>query len=82
MRKKTEGKTEAEVALADFLFSNTNKTIEEAKSISGRFLEQIETKLQNIVFQEFKIDNNELFDYKVKFKKKAKSYISTISNEI
>ena len=46
MRKKIEGKTEAQVALADFLFNNTNKTIEEAKSISGRFLEQIETKLQ------------------------------------
>jgi len=46
MRKKTEGKTEAQVALADFLFNNTNKTIDEAKSISDRFLEQIETKLQ------------------------------------
>ena len=49
---------------------------------TGNASDSLETKLQNIVFQEFKIDNNELFDYQVKFKKKAKSYMSMISNEI
>ena len=49
---------------------------------TGNASDSLETKLQSIVFQEFKIDNNELFDYQVKFKKKAKSYMSMISNEI
>ncbi len=47
MKKNTKGSTEAKEAIAYFLYNHTNKTIEEAKSISERFLEQIETKLEN-----------------------------------
>ncbi len=46
MRKKTKENTQAKLALADFLSNNTNKTIEEARIISDRFLEQIQSKLQ------------------------------------
>tara|TARA_Y100000817_G_scaffold305759_1_gene290200 strand:+ start:1142 stop:1867 length:726 start_codon:yes stop_codon:yes gene_type:complete len=49
---------------------------------TGDKSDSLEAKLQNIVFQEFKIDDNELFDYQVKFKKKAKLYMSMTSNEI
>jgi len=72
MRKKTEGKTGAKVALADFLFNNTNKTIEEANSVSDRFLEQIEKKLEksnlDIEFIFSPLDNVE-HDQPVYFKK-------------
>lgn len=47
MNKKTEGKMEVEEALAYFLSDYTKKTIEETRSISEKFLEQIEKKLKN-----------------------------------
>ena len=54
MRKKTKENTQAKLALADFLSNNTNKTIEEARIISDRFLEQIQSKLQkNNIDSEF-----------------------------
>tara|TARA_Y100000996_G_scaffold396215_1_gene362097 strand:- start:14 stop:739 length:726 start_codon:yes stop_codon:yes gene_type:complete len=48
----------------------------------GEFSDNYMTKLQNIVFQEFILEGDELFDYQVKFKKKARQYIQMISNEV
>ena len=36
----------------------------------GEPTDNLEVKFQNIVFQEFIVDGDELFDYQVKFKKK------------
>ena len=47
MNKKIQIKIEVQEALAYFLSNNTNKTLEETRSISEKFLEQIETKLKN-----------------------------------
>jgi len=47
MKKKIKEKRDVQAALADFLCQNSNKSIEETKKISERFLKQIEMKLEN-----------------------------------
>ena len=42
MKKNTGEKIDVQEALADFLSDHSNKSIEETKNISERFLKQIE----------------------------------------
>ena len=71
MKKNTEEKIDVQEALAAFLSDNSNKSIEETKNISQRFLKQIEMKLEdknndiNFIFSELdSVDHNQPIYFK------------------
>ena len=71
MKKNTEEKIDVHEALSVFLSDRSNKSIEETKNISKRFLKQIEMKLEgknndiNFIFNELdSVDHNQPIYFK------------------